>query len=95
EAGLPKPNFYYHSSGIWAVFQKDIYYKEYLVELKLNERQLDALLHFKQKSEIVSSEYVKRYNITDRTARRDLAELVEKKILLKEGDKKTAKYIFR
>jgi predicted HTH transcriptional regulator len=36
---------------------------------------------------IVTSEYVKQYNITDRTTRRDLTELVEKNILIKEGDK--------
>jgi ATP-dependent DNA helicase RecG len=95
EAGLPKPAFYFNSSGIWAVFQKNIYNKEYLSELELNDRQLDALLFFKQKGEILSSEYVQRYHITDRTARRDLLELVEKKLLSKEGDKKAAKYVFR
>jgi predicted HTH transcriptional regulator len=31
--------------------------------------------------------WIERYNITDRTARRDLTALVEKNILLKEGDK--------
>jgi predicted HTH transcriptional regulator len=94
-AGLPQPAYLVEGSDFWIEFKKDIYHKEYLIELELNERQLDALLFFKQKGEIISSEYVKRYNITDRTARRDLIALVEKNILLKEGDKKTSKYIFR
>jgi len=56
--------------------------------LGLNERQLDALLFFKTKGEIISSEYVKRYNINDRTARRDLTELVEKNYSLSTEKKR-------
>ncbi len=95
EHGLPKPNIYYKSSGIWAVFYKDIYNKEYLSNLDLNDRQLNALLFFKSKKEIVNSDYATRFNITDRTARRDLTELVERKILIKVGENKSTKYIFR
>ena len=93
--GLPKPTYIAEGSDFWVEFKKDIYHKEFLTEFGLNERQLDALLHFKQKGEIVSSEYVKRYNVTDRTARYDLTELIEKDLLTKQGDKKTTKYIFR
>ena len=94
EAGLPKPTFYYKSSGIWAVFQKDIYNEEYLSGLDLNERQIDALLFFKSKGEIINSEYAKRYKITDRMARYDLTELIEKHLLIKVGDRKSTKYFF-
>jgi ATP-dependent DNA helicase RecG len=62
--------------------------------LALNERQLDALIHFKSKREIVTSDYVKKYTINERTARRDLMELVEKTILVKQGDKKSSKYLY-
>ena len=41
----------------------------------LNERQVDVLLFFKGKGEIISSEYATKYNVADRTARRDLSEL--------------------
>ncbi len=94
EAGLPKPLFYYKSSGIWVVFKKDIYNKEFLVDIGLNDRQLDALIFFKSKGGIFSSEYVDRYKVSDRTARYDLAELVIRKLLLKIGDKKSTKYLF-
>jgi ATP-dependent DNA helicase RecG len=94
-AGLPQPLYYYESSGFWVEFRKDIYYPEYLKELGLNERQTDALLFFKEKGEIVNAEYTKRYNITDRTTRNDLNELVEKEILIRQGENKSTKYIFR
>jgi catalase len=51
-------------------------------------------LHFRTLSgtEIVTSDYVKKYTINERTARRDLIELVEKGILIRQGDKKSTKY---
>ncbi len=45
EAGLPRPTFYYKTSGIWAVFQKDILNEEYLQTLELNDRQVKAVLY--------------------------------------------------
>jgi ATP-dependent DNA helicase RecG len=94
-AGIPSPFFSYDSSDISITFRKDIYNIEYLNNLALNERQLDALIHFKSKREIVTSDYVKKYTINERTARRDLMELVEKAILVKQGDKKSSKYLYR
>lgn len=94
-SGLPEPLFYYKSSGFWVELRKDIYHAEYLQELGLNERQLDALLFFKDKGEIVNSEYVKRFGVTDRTARYDLTDLTERNLLTKIGEKKSAKYVFR
>ncbi len=93
-AGLPAPQFSPNGSDFWVTFRKDIYNKEDLSQLGLNERQVDALIFYKSKGEITSSEYAAKYNITDRTARTDLTELVEKEILIKQGDLKTSKYIF-
>lgn len=95
QANIPEPIFNYNSSDISIEFRKDIYNTEYLNNLKLNERQLDALIYFKSKREIVTSNYVKKYTVNERTARRDLIELVEKGILIKQGDKKTTKYHYR
>lgn len=95
QANIPEPIFNYNSSDISIEFRKDIYNAEYLDNLKLNERQLDALIYFKSKREIVTSAYVKKYAINERTARRDLIELVEKGILIKQGDKKSTKYHYR
>jgi ATP-dependent DNA helicase RecG len=93
-AGLPAPQFSPKGSDFWVTFRKDIYNKEELSNRGLNERQVDALLFFKSKGEITSSEYAEKYNVTDRTARTDLTELVEKELLKKQGETKLATYQF-
>jgi ATP-dependent DNA helicase RecG len=95
EHGLPSPKFENYGKDFWVIFRKDVYYKEYLETLNLNERQIDALLFFKEKKEILSFNYARRYSITDRTARYDLADLVKKELLVKVGEKKSAKYTFQ
>lgn len=95
KAGIPEPVFTYDSSDISVEFRKDIYNEKYLSELGLNDRQLDALLFFKKQGEIVTSAYIKKYAVVDRTARRDLVELVEKGLLQREGEGKGSKYRFR
>ena len=83
-AGLPTPLFAPKGNDFWLTFRKDIYNKEDLNKLGLNERQVDALLFFKDKGEIISSEYATKYTIADRTVRRDLSELAEMKSLINE-----------
>lgn len=87
EAGLPKPTFYYKSSGIWAVFQKDILNAEYLQTLGLNDRQVKAVLFAKDKGRITNSEYQKLNDCSRNTASNDLTELVEKGILKPSGQR--------
>jgi len=94
EAKIPVPQFSCKGNDFWTIFRKDIYSKEDLSKLGLNERQIDALVYFKSKGEITSSEYAEKYNISDRTARRDLSELVEKKLLKNEGDNKLSRYVY-
>lgn len=93
--GLPTPLFFFKSSGFWVEFRKDIYNNDFLSLLELNERQIDALLFFKEKGEIVNAEYAKRYEVSDKTARRDLVELVKIELLYRKGEGKGSRYIFR
>jgi ATP-dependent DNA helicase RecG len=94
EANLPAPEISVKGHDFWIVFRKDIYFPEYLKDLGLNERQTDALIYFKSKGEITSSEYAQKYNVTDRTARTDLNELVEKELLTKKGETNQSKYLY-
>ncbi len=50
---------------------------------------------WKDKKEITNSMYSKKFNITDRTALRDLNDLVNKGLLNKIGEKRRTKYLFR
>jgi ATP-dependent DNA helicase RecG len=94
KAELPAPIFKNDGSDFWVIFKKDIYNKEDLSKLGLNERQVEALIYFKSKGEIISSEYAEKYKITDRMARNDLRDLAEKGLLKKHSDNKLSKYLF-
>ena len=87
EAGLPTPLYYYESSGFWVEFRKDIYNEDYLKSLNLNDRQIKAVLYTKENSKITNGEYQKLNDTSNRTALRDLTELVEKGILESSGSK--------
>lgn len=94
EANIPVPTISAKGHDFWIVFRKDIYYPEYLKNLGLNDRQADALIYFKSKGEITTSEYAQRYEITDRTARTDLNKLTEMELLVKKGETNQSKYLY-
>lgn len=94
-AGLPAPIFKNTGSDFWIVFRKDIYNKEDLANKGLSKRQIDALIFYKEKGSITTSEYMKRYDISERTARNDLSKLVEYKLLTKEGETNLSRFIFQ
>jgi ATP-dependent DNA helicase RecG len=73
---------------------KDRYSSEELKRLGLSDRQVDAVLFFKQKGYVTTAEYMSRYDIAERTARNDLNGLIDNKVLVREGETNTAKYVF-
>jgi len=85
EAGLPSPLYTYKGSDFWVEFRKDVYHKEYLQTLDLNDRQIKAVIFTKEKGKIKNSDYQKLNNIGKTTAAEELAELVEKKIFVPIG----------
>jgi len=94
-AGLPEPIYYYKSSGFWVEFRKDIYNKQYLEELGLNERQVKAVLYVKENERITNKEYQEINKTSDRTALRDLEQLTAMELFSKEGEKKGTHYKLR
>jgi len=92
---LPSPLYHYDGSDFSVEFRKDIYHKEYLQTLNLNGRQLEALLFWKTSGEITNGKYMSKFDITVRTALRDITELVEKGLLVKTGDLKITKYFYK
>jgi ATP-dependent DNA helicase RecG len=75
DAGLPEPVFEEYQ-GFQVVFRKDVYDEEYLRSLNLNERQIKAVMYVKEKGQITNKEYQEVCAISNRTASRDLADLV-------------------
>jgi len=85
--GLPTPEFKNEGSDFWIIFNKDIYNREYLESLKLNDRQINAVLYAKEKGKVSNKEYQTLNNCSRNTASNDLAELIEKGILISSGRK--------
>jgi len=75
-AGLPEPTFEEYQ-GFRVVFGKDVYDEEYLRDLKLNERQIKAVMYVKGRGtgKITNKEYQEVCNTSERTSSRDLADL--------------------
>jgi ATP-dependent DNA helicase RecG len=84
---VPKPNYFFEGSDFRVEFRKDIYNKEYLTSLDLNDRQVRAVLYVKQKGRITNKEYQDINEIAERTASRDLADLIRKGIFNNSGIK--------
>lgn len=93
--GLPEPNIELMSGGIAVTIYKNFYSEEVLKTCDLNSRQFEALLRWRDKGFIATSVYKDYFEIADRTALRDLTQLVEKKLLIKNGDKKSTKYFYK
>jgi ATP-dependent DNA helicase RecG len=93
--GLPEPDIELMSGGIAVTIYKNFYSEEVLKKYDLNSRQFEALLLWRDKGFITTSVYKDYFKITDRTALRDLTQLVKIKLLIKTGDKKSTKYIYK
>ncbi|TKK64845.1 DeoR family transcriptional regulator [Ilyomonas limi] len=95
EAGLPEPEMKEQDGGMLVTLFKDVYQENLLATYHLNDRQKQALQLWKEAGEITTGNYQSKFGVTDRTARRDLTELVTLGLLVKTGDKKSSKYLFR
>ncbi len=87
EHDLPEPEFENTGKDFWVVFKKDIFNKEYLENLKLNERQVKAVLFVKEKGKISNKKYQELCEVSKGTATKELRELIEKfNILERKGN---------
>jgi ATP-dependent DNA helicase RecG len=91
-AGLPEPAFELVSGGFQVTIFKDLYNENYIAALPINDRQKEALQWVKNHKVMKNADYVSLLSVNDRTALRDLDDLVKKGYLLREGDKKNTTY---
>jgi len=85
QAELPSPDIKEEFGGFTVTIFKDVFTEEQLKKLGLNERQIKAVLFVKENEKITNTEYQGLNNIAERTATRDLTQLVELKILDQVG----------
>lgn len=84
-AGLPDPVFGEVAGGFSVVLHKDPYTEDRLAALGLNERQVRAVLHAKAQGGVTAAEHQALTGASKPTASRDLAELVERGIVVRSG----------
>ena len=67
------------------IFKKGIFNEEYLRNIGLNERQIEAFFYVKEKGQITNKEYQELCNVKDRLATKELKDLVNKDVFKKIG----------
>ncbi len=87
EAELPEPEIKEFQGGFLVTLFKDNLTIDQLAKLGLNDRQLKAVNFVKEKGKITNKEYQELNATTERTASRDLSDLVEKQIIKSSGIK--------
>lgn len=84
EAGAQEPVFEEYQ-GFMVIFRKGIFNEEYLRGLGLNYRQIKAVFYVKEKGRITNKEYQEIGETSERTASRELANLVDTNIFTQIG----------
>jgi ATP-dependent DNA helicase RecG len=102
--GLPEPRFEETANGFrltlfghgQQLITTDVIDRSRWAHLHLNPRQEKALTYLAERGRITNSEYQElAQDVSAETIRRDLADLVERGLLLKIGRKRATYYIFK
>lgn len=62
------------------------------VNINLSEEDKIGLVYIQNNEPISTSDYANEFNLTNKTAQRRLSNLVEKGVIIKEGEKRWTKY---
>ena len=85
EASLPEPDFALRAGSFVVTLWRDWLTDEVLAGYNLNERQIKAIDFVKVNGRITNRDHREQTDVVDRTASRDLENLVEKGLLEKIG----------
>ncbi|CAH1073347.1 DUF4062 domain-containing protein [Candidatus Nitrotoga sp. 1052] len=89
---LPEPDFVQRGGGFTTVIWRDWLTDQVLAGCGLNDRQLQAIVYLKSNNVITNAEYQKAVGCPQRTATRDLNELVKKGLIELGGRGRGASY---
>lgn len=96
ESGLPKPRFISNSTGGFEVIlSKPPLLADELKEHERSKRQVETLRICQQRGGITNREYQRYFNVSTRTATRELGRLVKKGLLITQGKGRGLRYIVR
>ena len=82
---LPEPDFGQRAGEFGNVLRRDWLTEKILSGLRLNERQVKVVEFLRLRQSFSNRDYRQLTGANDRTALRDLAELMEKKLLVRRG----------
>jgi ATP-dependent DNA helicase RecG len=93
DTGLPEPEFSEEFGGFSLYMRKDIYDKEYLKGLGLNDSQIKVIFFLKEHKFITISDFSRiSPDVNERTLRRYLSDLIDKDLIIPIGEKRGRKY---
>lgn len=91
-AGVPEPAFESRAGTFRAIFPRAVSVEKQLAGITLNERQKKALQQLSSGQAISRADYQKLTGASERSARRDLEQLVSHRLLKTTGAGKNARY---
>lgn len=92
-AGLTEPVFEEKMGNFIVTLWRLALTEEQLEKIGLNERQKSALTHIRKQGKITRAEYEKLCNISERTANREIEEMLDKNIIEKRGKGSETYYV--
>ena len=95
EAGLPEPEFCQEGGQFVMTMWRDWLTDEVISQMNLNERQLETLAIARSEGRLTNSRYQEVTGASRATAKRDLADMVSKDILVARGAGRGAYYEVR
>jgi ATP-dependent DNA helicase RecG len=90
--GLPEPLIEERGGGVSVTFYKEFAIEVLVAGLSLNGRQEKALIYIDRHGFITNSVYQDLTDVSRRTALRDLDDLVDNGVFIKEGEGKATRY---
>ena len=91
--GLPEPEFVSTRWEFRTILARDIYTEGTLIKFGLSDRQIKAVLYVKEKGRITNREYRQLTGLSDEGARRDLNDIVKKKVFKMKGKGRSISYV--
>ena len=85
QAGLPEPEFESREHFFRVLFRKPVPIEKRFAHSDLNGRQVIALRSLEKSKRITRREYEELTGASDVTAKRDLTDLVNKRVLVRRG----------